>query len=317
MSQPHAQFAGSSAADVPGEFHELVVPPPRARDRPVPPAAPARPSSPRAASEPFDWRAQAPRLTAAVLAALGVAEAVRITWTLVDMPAVPAAPAGPAASKPAPSHVHWWRLSGAHLFGEPPAPTAQQAALEHARQIEWVLTGVIAQKDPASGLAIVGQRGRIEVLRAGDTFNALPGSRLAEIYNDHVVIDLGGQPLNVVLPENRRPGAAPVAFTAPAAEEPAPGPETAPPPRQGRVGPPLVGSLNAEPVEGGGGMTLHPNVWLQRQYGLKEGDVLTAVNGVPLSDVASLNNALRGAGETVAVTFTHNGAEQTITMPVN
>jgi type II secretion system protein C len=287
-------------------------------------SSPVRPGS----AAPVDWRARAPRLTATVLAVLGVAEVARLSWDLLDMRAVPGAI---GAIKPAAGRIHWWRLSSAHLFGMPPTPEEREAEIARARPISWALTGVIATDDPSTGFAIVGERGKtLEVLKAGSPLEAIPGSRLSQIFSDHVVIDLQGRLQSVELPRqaggsSRGPGV-PVAMAAPEEIEPQQLPAELPPPR--RLGPraaqgpveSLLAALNPEPREAGGrlvGMTLHPSAWLQRQFGLREGDVLTAVNGTEVAEPGSnLANAMRSGNETVSITYTRDGVEQTVTMQV-
>lgn len=276
------------------------------------------------AAAPRDWRALAPKLSAAILAALAVTELAHISLGLTHLaPALPAAPSGDI--RPVIRQLPGLRLASAHLFGMPPTAAEQAAVIARSRAINWVLTGVIAEGDPAQGVAIVGEAGRIEVLKAGDSIRSMPGSRLTQIFNDHVVIDRGGLTQSVELPRQSRgiPGASlPLSMGVPREE---PDPNAQPPLRQARSSggaESLLAALNPEPRPDGSGrfsgMTLHPTVLMQRQYGMREGDLLTQINGQPLNEPDAIANALKGAGagETVSVTFTHAGVEQTITMPV-
>jgi type II secretion system protein C len=281
-------------------------------------AASAADARPLRSGRPFDWRAQAPRLSAAVLAALGIAELVYIGRNLLSVPAVPP-PVG--ALKARPVSVHWWRLSSAHLFGVPPTPEEQQAAQALARPIEWALTGVIATGDPARGFAIVGERGKVlQVLRAGAPLEAFPGSHLSQIFSDHVVIDLAGREQRIELPRDRAAAASrdTQAAGTPAAQPFTPEP---PPPRaMAPPTPPLVSALNAEAYPADGrvaGMILHPALPLQRRYGVRDGDVVTAVNGVQLTDPAILETAIRMSGESAQLTITREGVEQTVSVPTS
>lgn len=299
-------------------------------DVPSLPAAPASFAG-KLFSSPFDWKVQAPRLTAALLAVLGVAEAARLAWTIGSLPAVPA-PAGPLKARA--TAFHWWKLQNAHLFGEAPTPEQVQAeAVQAAHSIHWVLTGVIATKDPAGGIAIVGEEGRIQVLKAGSAFEAIPGSQLAEIYYDHVMVMLNGRLQRVDLPHLTGEGGV---MAPPLAQFAAAPPPNESPPMQPLIPEPmmpiappapvpteaenLLGALNAQPRELRGkiaGMTLHPTPVLQRQFGLREGDVVTAINGVEVTDPGALSAAFRGPGQLLTVTYTRDGVEQTVNLPLN
>ncbi len=63
-------------------------------------------------------------------------------------------------------------------------------------------------------------------------------------------------------------------------------------------------------------MVLHPPKRYLRQYGLRDGDTLTAVNGVTLTDPDDLANALKGAGKSLSLTFVRDGVQLTKTLPV-
>jgi type II secretion system protein C len=293
----------------------------------APPAVAPQPGVPAVVDEhplrsvsPANWRAQAPRLTAAVLAALGVVELAYIAWSLL---AIPAGPAAVGAIKARPSAVHWWRLSNAHLFGVEPTPAEKAQQLALARPIDWALTAVIATGDPAKGVAIVGERGKaLEVLRAGAPFEAIPGSHLYQIFNDHVVIDLRGQMQSVPLLRDRSPVPGPPAPVARASggAEPDVMEEVAigHPQRLQLSNESLLGSLNPEPFESNGrrsGVTVHPGLRLQRRFGLRDAEVVTAVNGVEITDAAALENALKSSGDSVVITYTRDGVAQTVNLP--
>jgi type II secretory pathway component PulC len=65
---------------------------------------------------------------------------------------------------------------------------------------------------------------------------------------------------------------------------------------------------------------LHPEKRLQRQTGLRDGDILTAINGVEITDQDSedaLNNALNSSDGAVSLTYSRNGVQQTVKAAVN
>jgi type II secretory pathway component PulC len=82
----------------------------------------------------------------------------------------------------------------------------------------------------------------------------------------------------------------------------------------------LFGDLDAERNNVDGrlaGMILHPPKRLQRQYGFHDGDTLTAVNGVEITDPDVLADVLRTSGKSLSLTFTRNGEQRTMRLPVN
>ena len=65
------------------------------------------------------------------------------------------------------------------------------------------------------------------------------------------------------------------------------------------------------------GLIVHPPKFVQRKYGLQDGDLLTAINGVEISDPDVLAELLRTAGGSLSVTLSRGGAQQTKTMQLN
>jgi S1-C subfamily serine protease len=67
----------------------------------------------------------------------------------------------------------------------------------------------------------------------------------------------------------------------------------------------------------GGGVQLYPEMRIQRQFGLHDGDVVTAVNGIAVAGSEALQEALRSAADTLSLTVVHNGVSQTVSVPVD
>jgi S1-C subfamily serine protease len=65
------------------------------------------------------------------------------------------------------------------------------------------------------------------------------------------------------------------------------------------------------------GIPVHPNRHYEREYGLHDGDVVTAINGVPITDEDALDNALKSSTGTMSLTFSHDGAPQTVNVPLS
>lgn len=274
-----------------------------------------------------DWRARAPRWTAAVLAGMAVAELAQVTWVLRSIASEPVPDVGPLKARP--RAFHWWRLADAHLFGVAvkPPPGTDPAHPAPAHTIKWAMTATVAMSDPSKGIAILGELGKpLHVYTSGAHLLEVPDGRLVQVFQDHVVLDVAGHPLTLKLPQ--KPVNRPVRMAAVPREPPAPwgedeerGPEEfgvqRVPPTRARI---LFISLRAQPAVVDGrmvGVTVHPPRPLQRRYGLSDGDLVTAVNGVGITDPSSLQSALEAQGDAVTLTYMHEGMEQTVNMRMN
>jgi general secretion pathway protein C len=76
----------------------------------------------------------------------------------------------------------------AHLFGVDKALAAHPAAIELATTLS--LEGTISTDDPARGMAIISDGGRSKVYRVGEL---VQGSSLHEVYLEHVTLDRDGE----------------------------------------------------------------------------------------------------------------------------
>jgi general secretion pathway protein C len=214
------------------------------------------------------------------------------------------------------------QIVAAHLFGADPAAAHERAANAPETHLRLSLSGVIATSDPNEGYAILGDQGQATRLyRTGAAIANSATGRLFQVFADHVVLDFGGRRETLSLP--RQPlstGRAPRVArleTPPAPEAGIPLPismrEEAPTAAEG-----WFSNLYAEryTVAGRAGLRLHPAKHFQRRYGLRDGDTLTAVNGIPVGDEDAVDNILRAGGKTVALTLTHDGVEETVRLPV-
>jgi type II secretion system protein C len=282
------------------------------------------------AKRELDWRQKAPGWTAAVLAGIVVAELAQTAWVLKSIAMQPL-PGPPGDLKARPPNFHWWRLAGAHLFGFEERPVEKEAAATRAQPITWALSAVLAMRDPSQGFAILGEQGKIlKVLHAGAALDAVPGGRLLQVFADHVVLDLQGRTETVSLPKKQSGSAGGEGVRVAAVASPAMGAPVAEA-VEGPAEPQVVGGrVPPSPVEtvirslspelaafNGRGIRLHPGKPLQRLYGLRDGDVLTAINGVELTDPSALASAFKTPGDFVALTYTRDGVEETVNMPVS
>jgi general secretion pathway protein C len=228
-------------------------------------------------------------------------------------PSVPAPP--PVALAPARTAVDVAAVHSAQLFGAAPAQQVD-AANAPVTSMPLVLVGVLAAEDPATGFAILGPTAaQAKVYSGGSTVPG--GARLAGIYRDHVVLDRGGQLETLPMPRQRT---ASLTTPAPPPALPAPSPAE----RMSRLAtenPGLIGQiLRAQAVLSNGqqrGYRVFPapnQSAIFNKLGLREGDLVTHINGTPLDDPqrgAEIFSTLSSAAE-ARVTVTRNGRQSDV-----
>jgi type II secretion system protein C len=268
-----------------------------------------------------DWLRQAPRWTAILLGGLIAADVAQ--FVLQMRAHADSGPARISASRSSSSGPGLEQLLNAHLFGVEPAaalPGASDAAAAHL-----ALSGVVATGDPNEGYAILGEQGKsTHLYRAGAALAGSGDDRLYQVFADHVVLALGGRLQTLTLPLNlSRSGTAQADTQAQAqalaetARIAAALPSNNDPPTATQS---WFSNLLAERYNVDGklaGMLLHPAKHFQRRYGLRDGDTLTAVNGVAITDEETLDKALKTNSTTVALTVVREGVPATLRFPVN
>lgn len=244
-------------------------------------------------------RSQSGRLALPLLASLvlGIALALRIAVPLWDGLGTPA-PADTAESRLAAgaSETDLALLQSLNLFAADgvPAPSSALPALNTALNLR--LEGVMLAGDPAANQAVILSAGRRGSYRTGDELPAGANIRVAGIERDHVVIDNRGQRevlwLFNVAPSsgqgNVNPGAQ-LSGTAAAGLVPPPGTEE----RVLKTAARLAEIISVAPEAVNGrlvGYRLTPGMRLKEfvQLGFQTNDIVTAVNGIALNDVANL-----------------------------
>ena len=253
-------------------------------------------------------RAQAPGWVTGLLV-IGIG--ARLAWWLTDVlgagpPGALAPAAAPTAQPAPPARFNLQALLAANLFGSAgPQAGGANAPLSQA---PLVLAGVVADADPRRGMALVGSTaGDVHLVKVG---GALPGgSTLAEVHRDRILINTGAGFESVLLPRQ----------AAPAAAQPPSGPAAA-------AAPQSLGSLLQQApdiipgiirpqvvVEGGKQLGFRaypgPNRQAFDKLGLRAGDLVTAINGTPLSDPAVGRElfANLGAAAVARVTVARDG----------
>jgi type II secretion system protein C len=266
-----------------------------------------------------EWPPRAPRWTALLLGVLIAADGAYVVMRVLA--AARTVEPRPAARRQL-SRLDAQRIAAAHLFGVDPAAERPGGASTSETALHWVLSGVIASSDPSEGYAILGEQGQATRLyRAGAALANAGSGLLYEVFADHVVLDFGGRRETLSLPrQHLNSSGAPrvVRFDAPARTDDIPLPialrHEAPSAGEG-----WFSYLYAEryTTDGRTGLRLHPAMRFQRRYGLRDGDTLTAVDGVPADDEDAVNGVLRSGGKSIALTLTRNGVEETVRLPID
>ncbi len=257
---------------------------------------------------------RAPQLTVWVLAAaLGVQAAVIVTHLAGSGTS---APRQDQANATLVTHapLNLAALGSGHLFGEAPPPPPVDDANAPETNMQLVLTGIIAASDPKNGLAIIGtSANNAKIYPVGER---VPGNaRVHAVYIDRVLLERNGTLEALMLPR-KFGGGGPAAGVAPAAS---------PLDRMQRListEPGLISDvLRPQPVFADGklrGYRVYPgqNARAFASLGLRNGDLVLAVNGTALDDPNRGNDifASLGNSDQARVTVMRNGQQQDITL---
>lgn len=277
----------------------------------------------------------------AVLAALALWLLVHLLWQLLPQGA--SARSGAAAvaiAVPVPAQAR--SVASWHLFGQNPVRVGGDGA---ATTLSLILRGTVAEADPKAGFAVVSDVGGVErAFRVGE--EVAPGARLAGVYPDRIVINRGGAEETLKLPRDRNLAPAEIVRPTPAtASSRAPGvrddrtAQAAPAPASGAVQvkapsdwqqtvahlrqnpDELMRRVQIVPVLDGGKLTGvrladGADSTLIGRIGLRPGDVVTSVNGMPVDSLARGQQILAGlAGASSArVTVLRDGKPTDVTI---
>lgn len=261
------------------------------------------------------WQRLLPLAVSALLVVLLAWQLVQLAWSLLGarderVAAVPVA-AAPAAAQPT---VNLAAILAAHLFGEASSPAgATDPNAVAATQMPLVLVGTIAQSDPETGYAIIGESAATaKVYSVGKTISG--GTKLHSVYPDRAIIDRGGKIEALLLPKKFQGGGLSAATAGRAAGPPDPmlGERL----RQLATSNPsaITDILRPQPVFANGqqrGYRVYPGRNRQQfnKLGLLPGDMVTAINGTPLDDPARGMEILTtmNSAANVTVTIERNG----------
>jgi general secretion pathway protein C len=256
---------------------------------------------------------RAPQLAVwALAAALGVQAAIIVTHLAGSGSGARTPGEAAAVRTPTHSQPNLTALANEHLFGTAPPPPPVDDANAPLSNAPLVLTGIIAAADPKNGLAIIGTgptNGK--VYPVGER---LPGNaRVHAVYADRVLIERNGSLEALTLPRKSTAGAA----------RPGPGPSVMD--RMQRVmsnEPGLLSDvLRPQPVMAEGklqGYRVYPgrNAKAFAALGLRNGDLVLAINGTALDDPQRGNEIFSSLGNSdqAHVTVMRNGQQQDITL---
>lgn len=205
-------------------------------------------------------------------------------------------------------------LSNSHLFGTAPPPPPVDDANAPLTNMPLVLTGIIAAKDPKDGLAIIGTaaaNGKIYAVGG-----RLPGNaRVHAVYLDRVLLERNGTIEALLLPHKFSGGSPPA--TAPMGPSPLDRMQRALSNEPGLIS----DVLRPQPVFADGklhGYRVYPgrDVKAFAALGLRNGDLVLAINGTALDDPARGNEIFStlGNSDQAHVTVMRNGQQQDITL---
>ena len=259
---------------------------------------------------------------------------VRTTWLFVPTQEA-VAPALPGAVAPAPGagvSVAKW-----HLFGNAQGPARAATAAPLQSVLKLGLRGTLALPDPrdARAIAIIANEQGVESsYRIGDAVAG--GATLAEVYAGRVVLDHQGvaETLELPRPEQHAPplpqrnqqhlSGAP-ASSIPPGYLPHSAARDAPSPRAAPASAPRVDARefasHIRPVFGSNGQIVGADISgadaaVLARVGLKPTDVVTAINGTPLTRVANpqaLMDQLQHSSS-IQVTVRRDGRPATLTL---
>ena len=240
-----------------------------------------------------------------------------LTWSLLPRKPAPTAVASTSAPAMRPQ-VDAARVADRHLFGT--ASAQGNASNAPDTTLNLTLHGIVAGKRAADSRALIVANGDEEPYAVGAQVPG--GAVIRSIYPDRVLLARDGRLEALRLPKddtgnagsNVQPsmGMQPRAMLPPAQDLGQLRQEIVNNPQR------LMDVVRAMPMMDHGKLTgyrIYPagNPTTFNQLGLKPGDVVTAVNGIPLTDPAQSMKVLSSlkTTEQVSVTLTRNGQQQT------
>lgn len=260
-------------------------------------------------SQPEKWQDLAKRATsspiptilAIALVVLIGARLAELTWSLIspesNTPSTVASQT--SSSEPAVDPAeNIQKLANLHLFGDASsAPVAPQTRVAPPTQLNLTLHGIFVEDDPKLGAAIIGKTNAEQrFYQVGDAISG--GAKLEEVREDHVILSRNGKfetlrfPKTQQIPLSSKPiGSEAATLTGGNASGISPTPGNLAQYREMIQKEPLklLDYVRVLPVRSGNtlkGYRLLPqrDRSLYNQLGIKPSDIVTAVNGIPLTN---------------------------------
>ncbi|HEY6942623.1 type II secretion system protein N [Dokdonella sp.] len=250
----------------------------------------------------------------ALLAGLFAWLLVRLAWAFLPAGADVRVDTPPTAT--APDATRTRSVAQWHLFGNTPLPASGPSTTS------LILRGTLADADPMAGIAVIADAGKGErSWRVGEEVS--PGVKLVRVYADHVVVTRDGQEETLPLPRDST--VAPAASTRGASGRGArTGASTANAAAQNvRAAKGLqdeVERLRQNPTElarrvqvvpvladghlAGVRVSTGTDTALLNQLGFQQGDVVTAVNGMPVDSIERGQQIMSTVGSAASVRVT-------------
>jgi general secretion pathway protein C len=248
----------------------------------------------------------------ALLAALAIDCALILTRALSQI-SVPSPAAGSARAAPPRAPVNptleLATVVNAHLFG---MSGVQAGGSAPQTTMPLILAGVIADKDPAKGQAIIGDSAAAAKLFAVGAMIS-GGARLSSVYGDRVLLERNGRLETLMLPHTPAKGGA---------GSMAPPPATRSNALQDNATV-LAGLVRVQPVFNQGklsGYRIFPGgshgASAFTQLGLRAGDLIVAVNGTALDDAGRAMEVMQtlSSSASATVTVSRNGQPQEVNL---
>lgn len=268
-----------------------------------------------------------PPVVTAILVTVAAWVAAGLTWQVIETmttdPSLPAAASLEGNAGNGTQRVDVQQIAGLHLFGEADV-TGQQAAVESIdapeTRLNLQLQGILAISNDGGGLAIIRSGSSEKVYAPGDSVAG--GARVHSILANRVILRRNGQLETLRLP---RLGADIDGIEI----------SEAPPPPDGRSDEldelrqrvrenpaALTEIVRYSPVMRDGslyGYRVYPNRdrTAFANSGLRPGDVVTAINGVPMNDPAKAINMMNSLQASDSITLSIERGDKSMSISLN